>query len=332
MAIAASRAESGSISSLRRICTRLMDAAVRNMRVTAMLSVLLIFACFAAATSLQMRRDYTHALAMGSAYAEAQARVLADQTGRTLDRLAALGMAYVNAVDGASAAQLIQSSEGERILNIALADADGNFVHAMVGRPLAAQPLSEQTLALAEAGRVIGPYSDPAVGSSPMTLIFQADEEFPPRYLVMPLDPRSLLAQSPIGETALFDPSGLTLALGEGWVEPPPSYVLRNTSQSESALRHVEYEDIRRIIALSPVPGWPLAAASSLRADDVLDSWYASLPLYFFVILGPAIAGAGLAFILFQEFERTDRARSALVAMKASRKTEQHSIDDFAGA
>jgi len=317
MAIAAPWADSGPNTATRNIFARVMGAANRNVRLSAALLVILIFACFVAATALQMQRDYSHTLAMGASYAEAQAQVLANETGRTLDRMAALGIAYVNAVDDTSAAQIIQSGESNRILNIALADADGNFVSAMMGRPLAAERLSEQSLANALTSRTIQPYSDPAIGSSPMTLVFHADEKLPPRFIVLPLDPRSLLTQNAIGESALFDPSGLILALGGGWDKPPPAYILRSNSQTESTLRHVEYEGIRRIVALSPVPGWPLAAASSVRADDVLGTWYGSVPLYLFVILGPALAGAGIAFVLFREFERTDRTRMALNAAKA---------------
>jgi hypothetical protein len=145
-----------------------------------------MFGCFAAATILQMRRDYANALALAASYADAQAQVLASETGRTLDRLAALGIAYVNAVDGPSAANVILAADAQRILNIALADADGNFIAAMMGRPLAAHPLSEPSLARLQLGRSIEPYSDPAIGSSPLTLLFQADSEFPPRFVVLP--------------------------------------------------------------------------------------------------------------------------------------------------
>ncbi len=318
MAIAAPWADSGPNSGLKNVLARIMGAATRNVRLATALLVLLILACFVAATALQVQRDYSHTLAMGASYADAQAQVLAGEAGRTLDRLAALGAAYVNAVDDSSAAQIIQSTESDRVLNIALADADGNFVSAMMGRPPAAGRLSEQLLADAQAGRLIEPYSDPAIGSSPMTLIFQADERFPPRFIVLPVDPRSLLPQNAIGESTLFDPSGLVLALGEGWDQPPPAYVLRSDGQMESTLRHVEYDGVRRIVALSPVPGWPLAAASSVRADEVLSTWYGSLPHYLFVILGPAVTGAVIAFMLLREFERTDRVRTALNAAMAN--------------
>ncbi len=115
----------------------------------------------------------------------------------------------------------------------------------------------------------------------------------------------------------MFTPSGLTLALGDGWEAPPPSYVLRADAEISTSLRTVEYEGVRRIIALSPVPGWPLAAAASLRTDEALASWYASLLIYLFVIFGPALAGLGIAFLMVREFEKADKARSALVAAKA---------------
>jgi signal transduction histidine kinase len=93
--------------------------------------------------------------------------------------------------------------------------------------------------------------------------------------------------------------------------------VLRADAEISTSLRTVEYEGVRRIIALSPVPGWPLAAAASLRTDEALASWYASLLIYLFVIFGPALAGLGIAFLMVREFEKADKARSALVAAKA---------------
>jgi hypothetical protein len=75
-----------------------------------------------------------------------------------------------------------------------------------------------------------------------MTLIYQADDEIPPRFIVLPLDPSSLLPDSALGASALFTPEGLTLALGTGWEQPPPSYVLRSEDSAEPALRHVEYD------------------------------------------------------------------------------------------
>ena len=55
------------------------------------------------------------------------------------------------------------------------------------------------------------------------------------------------------------------------------------------------------------------------RVGEALDAWYGSLPLYFFVIFGPAIAGAALAVIFVREFERRARAAEAVRTLKATK-------------
>lgn len=53
-----------------------------------------------------------------------------------------------------------------------------------------------------------------------------------------------------------------------------------------------------------------------LDADGAVGAWYGSLPLYLFVILGPALAGAGLAMVFVREFERRVRANDALQRLR----------------
>jgi hypothetical protein len=124
MTLAASWSEFGPTSALRARAG-VAKAAAKNVRLTAIFSVVLIVACFAAATTIQMRRDYAHTLAMAETYAEAEASVLAGEAGSALDRLENLAIAYVNAVDGGSAADVILSSYSDRVLNIGLAVGTG---------------------------------------------------------------------------------------------------------------------------------------------------------------------------------------------------------------
>ena len=83
------------------------------------------------------------------------------------------------------------------------------------------------------------------------------------------------------------------------------------------ASREIDVADGRRIVALRRVEGWPLAVAASSRVGEALDAWYGSLPLYFFVIFGPALAGAALAVIFVREFERRARTADAVLAALA---------------
>ena len=72
----------------------------------------------------------------------------------------------------------------------------------------------------------------------------------------------------------------------------------------------------------SPVPGWPLTAAIAISEDTALTDWIRGLPLYLFVILGPAIAGAWLAALLVGAFERHARAKDAIRSLRATRPVE----------
>ena len=50
------------------------------------------------------------------------------------------------------------------------------------------------------------------------------------------------------------------------------------------------------------VPGWPLAVTTSVDEKGALESWAQALPLYLFVILGPALAGGWLAALFVGAF------------------------------
>ena len=70
------------------------------------------------------------------------------------------------------------------------------------------------------------------------------------------------------------------------------------------------------------VSGWPLTAAVPVSQDYALADWIRGFPLYLFVILGPAIAGAWLAVLLVGAFERHARAKESIRALRATRPVE----------
>ena len=74
--------------------------------------------------------------------------------------------------------------------------------------------------------------------------------------------------------------------------------------------------------ATSAVPGWPVAVKSSVDEDAALAAWEGSLPLYLFVILGPALVGAALAAVFVRAFERQARATQAIRALRTTRPVE----------
>ena len=84
----------------------------------------------------------------------------------------------------------------------------------------------------------------------------------------------------------------------------------------------VTRKDVAPGALAAPVPGWPLAVTSSLDENDVLADWAQALPLYLFVILGPALVGAWLAALFVGAFERHAKARRAIRALKSVRPIE----------
>ncbi|HKY17826.1 MAG TPA: HAMP domain-containing sensor histidine kinase [Rhizomicrobium sp.] len=72
----------------------------------------------------------------------------------------------------------------------------------------------------------------------------------------------------------------------------------------------------------APVPGWPLMVTTRMDQQDALESWSQTLPLYLFVILGPALAGAWLAALFVGTFERHARAKRAIRTLKSMRPVE----------
>jgi signal transduction histidine kinase len=74
--------------------------------------------------------------------------------------------------------------------------------------------------------------------------------------------------------------------------------------------------------AAVPVPGWPVSVRAAIDEDAALAAWTGSLPLYLFVILGPALAGAALAAIFVRAFERQAKASQAIRSLRATRPVE----------
>ncbi len=126
------------------------------------------------------------------------------------------------------------------------------------------------------------------------------------RTIAVLFDPAALMPASVLHRAALFS-GGDTIASGGGW---------RPASASQR----------------SPVAGWPLQAATQVDDDDALTSWRGVLPLYLFVILGPAIAGGWLAALFVGAFERHEKAAHAIRALKTLRPIEARLMVRLANA
>jgi signal transduction histidine kinase len=82
----------------------------------------------------------------------------------------------------------------------------------------------------------------------------------------------------------------------------------------------------------APVPGWPLWALIPMNEDAALKAWTGALPLYLFVILGPAAAGAWLSVLLVGTFQRQAQAQRAIKALKSTRPVEARLMVRLANA
>jgi signal transduction histidine kinase len=82
----------------------------------------------------------------------------------------------------------------------------------------------------------------------------------------------------------------------------------------------------------APVPGWPVAIQTQLDEKTTLRDWSSALPLYLFVILGPALTGGWLAALFVGSFERQARAQRAIRALKSARPVEARLMVRLANA
>jgi signal transduction histidine kinase len=80
------------------------------------------------------------------------------------------------------------------------------------------------------------------------------------------------------------------------------------------------------------VPGWPVAVQTQVDEKATLAGWAGALPLYLFVILGPAVAGAWLAALFVGSFERQAKAARAIRALKSTRPIEARLMVRLANA
>jgi signal transduction histidine kinase len=132
------------------------------------------------------------------------------------------------------------------------------------------------------------------------------------------------------GKPGVFAPGLLTLPVGGRIIavdfDPhalTPARMLERaalvTNGGAILVRDAAWADAGGAVA---VPGWPLSVRTSVDEDAALAAWTGSLPLYLFVILGPALVGAGLAAVFVREFERRDRAAHAIRSLRSTRPIE----------
>jgi signal transduction histidine kinase len=120
-----------------------------------------------------------------------------------------------------------------------------------------------------------------------------------------------------------FNPASLLPASvleGAALIAPDGSYILSHLA------------DDRDVAAEVRCAHWPLLVRSSVDTAGPLSAWYGALPLYLFVILGPALAGACLSVLFVGEFERRQKASAAVRALRSVRPFEAQLLVKLAHA
>ena len=311
--MAQSRAATGPFGFLSRAISRTAGAAARNVRATAIITLILICGSFASAAVIQLRLDRGRALDQAAQFETRRAEEVASDLAATLDRFVALGVAFANARGTAETSAALSEAGGAALQNIVVLSRDGSALSEMKGAPGPLLPIDTATLSQASLGRAVMPVE----GTDSVTLLVPAGA----RIVAIEIDQAALLRRTGTSESAVATRAGRILDLGAAWKSAPAMGTLSLTN-GKSASRFAGDGAERRLVALSAVPGWPLVAASSVRTGESLRSWYASLPLFLFIIIGPAIAGAGLAVIFVREFERRARAASTLRNLRATAQSD----------
>jgi signal transduction histidine kinase len=290
-----------------------MKAAARNVRWTVLISIVLIFGSFVSAAVIQMRRDRAHALDQAAFMESRRAQELASDFANTLDRYAALGIAFANAPSNVETSAALSEAGGPALENIAVLDGAGTLQFEMKRAPTDLLPLGHDTFARAAHGRIAFSASR---GRSIVVALPDGG-----RIVLVQLAAPELFARASMEDDLLASSDGRLLAIGRNWRDLP-SYDSLALPKTVPEIRLLELRTARRLVALSPVSGWRITAGASVPVGDALSGWYGALPLYFFFILGPAFAGGGLAVVFVREFERHARSGTAERALKAKRNEE----------
>src|SRR5271168_5101617 len=199
--------------------------------------------------------------------------------------------------------------DNERADELAL-DIRGELQSELTSAAKGFLPLSSDTLDAARDGHAIAASRD---GKS-FAIVFGVG----PHIVAVELDAKALMPSAGERQALLATLSGEVVALGGEW-HALPSLEALSLGNERASSREIDVADGRRIVALRRVEGWPLSVAASSRVGEALDAWYGSLPLYFFVIFGPALAGAALAVIFVREFERRARTADAVKNLRTTK-------------
>jgi signal transduction histidine kinase len=111
-----------------------------------------------------------------------------------------------------------------------------------------------------------------------------------------------------------------------------PDQLLQNAEILGTAGRELAGSPLQGDATTAAVADWPVQVRVAMENPDALAAWYGSIPLYIFVILGPAVVGAWLATVFVREFERRAKAAEAIRSLRSTRPAEAKLLVRLANA
>ena len=212
------------------------------------------------------------------------------------DRIHALAQAQVFEAARARDVAAVAAGAFDRIATVGRAFADGKTIDGRAEGITGITVFDAAGLALATEGSGQTVPRD-ALGSRRAGLYPPAVMTVPDagRTIAITFDPRALVPARLLARSAITLPGGQPLLRDAAWPGGGGAVA---------------------------VPGWPAVVRSVPDADAALTAWTGALPLYLFVILGPAIVGAALAAVFVREFERRARTAEAIRSLRTTRPVE----------
>ena len=319
--MADSKAASGLMEAPSLRVSQRLGALLGNVRFIVVGSLVLISGSFAAAGVIQMRLDREHALAQAAVFEDQRAETMARDLSSAFERYDAIGRGFTNtALDAESSAALAEAG-GAGLRNAAVLDSAGHLIAEMKSAPHEFLPLPAELLGKARLSRIVTLAKD----GQHLVLAVPAGG----RIAVLEIDPAAIVASAPDSLIALS--SGRLIALGRSWSELPDVAALA-LGEQDAATRIIESPSGARLVSLARLSGTPVVVGASVDVGQALDAWTGTLPLYLFLIFGPALAGAGLAAVLVREFERRMRSAQAQRNLRARRPEEAKMLVRLADA
>jgi signal transduction histidine kinase len=302
---------------------RRFRGSANRTRLNVMICLVLICGSFASAALIQMRNDRAHALAQAAEFDTRRAREIAADVDSMLDRYAAIGSAFANAATSPETSAALAEAGGAALKNILVLDQSGALQSEMLATPGDLLPLSAGALSAARRQRLAFASRD---GRS-LVLLLPANGQL----VLIEINPALLFREAGMEDGALATPQGRLLALGSSWREAPAPAALALEDERSNA-RVADLKSGARLLSLARLPHWRFTAVASHPVEEALGAWYGALPLYFFFILGPSVAGAVLAVVFVRLFEREARAAAAVQSLRATRPDEARLLVRLADA